>query len=436
MHDGMPVYVSHDFHSIMRMEPTEFLLEICPLTAIPEHYGCVGRREVHARRENEATFSAVRIAPNTTESAEERGAKAGSWLQNMLGNAEYPRELGTNHSNIMNRRFDLNARYRNAFMVSPTVPWRQEELANADYTSNLALAQFTITVIMLSIDTNIPQTVAADDATTRRRRGPLPHTDSTVPSRLLLTVADSQRSGKPEQESLVQATISEITSLRNYDNIARVVCNKQQVPFAHCELLRLKKRVPLDVFCLSEVDFVSRMQDEFRRDLMQSSHDTISHIQITSVLKRGFEHTCQTQATRRLLQEEEVVITCAVGTQQRYQVALDVLIQLGYGNISILTQSVPALQVCDSTISGSCRFSGTFVTQTLYESETDINSDDSLFAGVIIAIVVGVFACVAVFLCVFSDMSKSYQKAQPAHTVLGAEHMQYCALNMSVPRHH
>ena len=274
----MPVYVTHEFHSMMRMEPTDFLLEICPLTSIPDHYGCVGRREVHARRENEATFSAVRIAPNKTESAEERGAKAGRWLQNIVGNAEYPRELGINHSNIMNSRFDLNARYRNAFMVSPTVPWRQEELDNADYTSNLALAQFTITAIMLSIDTNIAPTVADADAASSRRRGSLSHTDSHVPSRLLLTVVDSQNSGKPEQESLVQATISEITSLHNYDNIARVVCNKQHMQFAHCELLRLKKTVPLDVFCLSEVEFVSRMQDEFRRDLMQSSHDTISHI--------------------------------------------------------------------------------------------------------------------------------------------------------------
>jgi len=378
----------------------------------------------------------VRIAPNKTESAEERGARAGTWLQNIVGNAEYPRELGFNHSNIMNSRFDLNARYRNAFMVSPTIPWRQEELDDADYTSNLALAQFTITVVMLSIDTNRAPTVADDDATASRRRGLLSHTDSSLPSRLLLTVADSQNSGNPEQDSLVQATISEITSLRNYDNIARVVCNRQQVPFAHCELLRLKKIVPLDVFCLSEVEFVSRMQDEFRRDLRQSSHDAISHIQITSVLKSGFEYTCQTQATRRLLQDEEVVITFAVGTQQSYQVALDVLIQLGYGNISILTQSVPALQVCDSTISGSCRFSGTFVTETLYESETDINSEDTLFAGVIIAIIMGVFVCVIVFLCIFSDAFKSSPTVQPAHMVLGAEQMQYCALHTSVPQHY
>jgi len=432
----MPVDVTHEFHSMMRMEPTDFLLEICPLTAIPDHYGCVGRREVHARRENEATFSAVRIAPNKTESAEERGAKAGKWLQNIVGNAEYPRELGINHSNIMNSRFDLNARYRNAFMVSPTVPWRQEELDNADYTSNLALAQFTITAIMLSIDTNIAPTVADADAASSRRRGSLSHTDSHVPSRLLLAVADSQNSGQPEQESLVQATIREITALHNYDNIARVVCNQQDMQFAHCELLRLKKTVSLDVFCLSEVEFVSRMQDEFRRDLIQSSHDGISQVQITSVLKPGFEYTCQPHATRRLLQDEEVVITFAVGTQQPYQVALDVLIQLGYGNISILTQSAPALQVCDTTVSGSCRFSGTFVTETLYESETDINSEDTLFAGVIIAIIMGVFVCVIVFLCIFSDAFKSSPTVQPAHMVPNAEPMQYCALHTSVPQHY
>jgi len=122
--------------------------------------------------------SLVRTTPMDTERVQESNAKAGVWLRNVLGGTNFAKELGTNHSDIMNHRFHLNARFCNAFMISPSMPWRQEELDNAKIASILELAQSSITDIMLSIDTKLP--LSSDPAATCQRRNLLSFTGTNV----------------------------------------------------------------------------------------------------------------------------------------------------------------------------------------------------------------------------------------------------------------
>jgi len=218
----------------------------------------------------------------------------------------------------------------------------------------------------------------------------------------------ASKASKTKNASMTQATMCEITSLNNYNNVAKVACDKTNATFAHCELLKLKKMVPVGIFCLTEPEFVFRMQDEIRQDIVQSSRNTITQMQITLVLKPGFETICKASATRRLLQNQHVTITFAVGTQEPYHMALDELIRMGYGNVSVLTRATSMLQMCDSTVLGSCMLAPVFLakgieSKTLYESESNANSttQDDVGITIILAIIGAVCTVCAACFCVY-----------------------------------
>jgi len=141
--------------SIMKLVPSDALLALCPLQAIAGRYGCVARREVAARGVDARATSIVNIAPNDATDLFNVSTNAGAWTSNLLGNSEYATQLGFNHSSIMNTRYNLNARYRRGFMISPTTPWRAREMEAAGIDSVLDLSQITITVMLMSFDANI-----------------------------------------------------------------------------------------------------------------------------------------------------------------------------------------------------------------------------------------------------------------------------------------
>jgi len=108
--------------SSMRLEPTNVFLLQCPLQPIPNQYGCVARREVAQRAVEFQATLIVNIAPNDTSDLINVSTQAGIWASNLLGNTEYSRQLGYNHSQIMNAHHGLNARYQRGFLISPTTP--------------------------------------------------------------------------------------------------------------------------------------------------------------------------------------------------------------------------------------------------------------------------------------------------------------------------
>jgi len=303
--------------SLVRLVPTEALLEICPLQAVPGIFGCVSRRDVAERRVDFESKSVVDIAPEHGDGVVNVSTVAGEWLQGLLGTSEYHRQLGYNHSLIMNNKYKLNARYRRGFMISPTVPWRDADAGGAK--TLLQLAQFSISAVMLSLDTR----TAGTPLSAQRRR--------TV-SQMMLSVP------------------REITSTDNNENVARAVCNRS---LANCELMTVSQAVSVEDFCLAERDFVAQKQEEMAADFIAWSHQSVATLHITSVLKTGFEHVCK-QQTRRLLATETVHITFAVGTSGPYVLASDRLRVAGYSNVTLLSRNASLLQWCDTTVPVSC----------------------------------------------------------------------------------
>jgi len=346
--------------SVTRLVPTDALLEICPLQSVSGIFGCISRREVAERRIEFQSKSIVNIAPNSPAELQSVSANAGKWLQGLLGTSDYVRDLGYNHSMIMNKKYSLNARYRSGFMISPTVPWRESDIARLELQSILELAQFSISAVMLSLDINIGSSYVSampNLAPAAMRRllqaesmdsGVVPVSAGSV-SRMLLTVS-SERPSDDKNQSAVETSMREITSTNNRENVALAVCDRS---FPTCELLTVKKTVSVEDFCLSEGDFVAKKQAEISADFRGSSQDTIGFVKITSVLKKGFETICKKNA-RRLLQTQTVFVTMAVQTNGPYVIAVDTLRLSGYGDVTMLTRNVSMMRFCDTTVPGSC----------------------------------------------------------------------------------
>jgi len=261
--------------STMKFVPSDALLELCPLQAIAGRYGCVSRREVTARGIDSRATLSVNIAPNDATDLFNVSTKAGAWTSNLLGNSEYATQVGFNHSNIMNTRYNLNACYRRGFMISPTTPWRAREMEVANIDLVIDLSQITITVMLMLFDANINDVyvstvpggmLRSSSSAAGVRRVLSTNTGDTLPasghvSRLLMTF-DSATSdtastaGKPQQTAPV--TTREITSVHDNDNVVQAVFADRPNP-RKCCMIRFTKNVPLAQFCHSENDIISQM---------------------------------------------------------------------------------------------------------------------------------------------------------------------------------
>jgi len=143
--------------TISKLIASPALLKLCPYQTIKNNFGCISRREITQRRIDFTQNSIVPLTArgNSDEDKESVHKRTGLWTQNLLGGSQFAKELGYNHSKLMQQKNNLNSRYRNGFMVAPTVPWSKAQLENAEIKSILDLAQNTITTMLLSYDKNV-----------------------------------------------------------------------------------------------------------------------------------------------------------------------------------------------------------------------------------------------------------------------------------------
>jgi len=325
--------------STMQLMPSDELLNICPFQVIPGRFGCVARREVTKRRIDFQTNSIVNIAPNDNSDLFNVSTKAGEWTSQLLGQSEFARQLGFNHSTIMNQKHNLNARYRRGFMISPTTPWRKAEMVQADITTPLDLSQITITIILLSLDANINEPYKSTVP------GGALHVGNYVPppvapsaSRRLLTQGGSRQMGRmllqfnspsateslspelamsnlPETTPLpskntAPSTTREITSVNDNANVVKAVC--ANTPSTHkCAMVRLTKSVTTAEFCQNEEDIIAQLQPEMNDVIHFASDDALEAIHITSVSQQHRESICNSVSNRRLLAttQQDLVFT-------------------------------------------------------------------------------------------------------------------------------
>ena len=297
--------------SIMKLLPSDALLQLCPMQAIAGRYGCITRREVTKRDIDGRATSIINIAPNDATDLNNVSTRAGAWAANLLGNTEYARQLGFNHSTIMNQRYNLNARYRRGFVISPTTPWRKREMDVAGIDSPLDLSQITITTMLISIDANnnriyrstVPGGAARPTAGVRRLLGVDEPSISQRVSRMLLTFdstapASAPTSAKPQQSAPV--TTREITSVHDNDNVVQDVCSDRP-DASKCGMVRLTKTVSMAEFCQSEEVVILQMRAEIMQALQKASGNALVAMQVTSVSQKNRDQVCRPQVRRRML---------------------------------------------------------------------------------------------------------------------------------------
>ena len=295
----------------MRLEPTDALLRICPLQAIANRFGCVARREIQERQIQLQSESIINIAPNGAGDLEDMHVQAGLWSQKLLGNTEFARQLGYNHSKIMNERNALNARYRRGFLISPVTPWRNSEIVAANVTTVLDLAQISITVVLLALDTNIGETYASTVPVTvpgtpavRRLLSSTAGPRIRQVSRMMLQLNTADSSSiQPvvgEDISVARTTTREITSVNDNDNVVRAVC---QAAGAKMGSMRAEQRqLTPEMYCLSENELINALQPVLTSERQMESRNAIAEVRITSISRPDFESVCIGANARRLLQ--------------------------------------------------------------------------------------------------------------------------------------
>jgi hypothetical protein len=140
--------------TMLRLQPTEELLGLCPIQAMEGIYGCVTRLDVNERVNDYRTNSVISFAPNSTNTKEEMQDDVSSWIGELLGGSDFVKTLGRNHSGVMIDKYQLNSRYRKGYMIKPTVPWRQTDMDQSSMINGLDLSQHTITAVLISMDQN------------------------------------------------------------------------------------------------------------------------------------------------------------------------------------------------------------------------------------------------------------------------------------------
>jgi len=170
-------YVPSGSESLMRLRPTQALLEICPIHATKNTFGCITRRDIQERMHDVVTQSVFKFSPHNATVRDDTFDAAGRWMQSLLGASDYAFNLGRSHAQVMTDRFQLQHRYRPAYLVKPTVPWRQTEMDQQGIASVLELAQSSISVVLVAFDQNVGETYAPTTQVSLQVQFPVPSTE-------------------------------------------------------------------------------------------------------------------------------------------------------------------------------------------------------------------------------------------------------------------
>jgi len=110
------------------VEPSEDVLRICPLHVIPGVFGCVSRFEVHHGIHELADASILEISADRLLCP----PLAKSWAQQQRTTSDFYAQTITKHAETVRSVFKLDHTRRRGFLISQDLPWRKNDLENAN----------------------------------------------------------------------------------------------------------------------------------------------------------------------------------------------------------------------------------------------------------------------------------------------------------------
>lgn len=140
-----------------QLVPSEELLTLCPMTIVRGNYGCISRFEVE---DTVLDFETASIAPvskpydgNATVAANLTSPALDSWVAaGAFGGSQYMQGAVAAHADLVVSMFQVNNRFRTAFLQSPTLPWTPSALAAVNVSTRIDAVQDTFSFMLVTMD--------------------------------------------------------------------------------------------------------------------------------------------------------------------------------------------------------------------------------------------------------------------------------------------
>jgi len=141
--------------------PTEELLTLCPLSVVRNNYGCISRWEVEDGVFDFQTQSITAL--HTPRDMNTSGAIVNqtdvnlrNWIHaGALGESAFISRVAQEHSDVVTGVFELNDRYRKAFVQSNELPWTASALRALNITTRIDLVQDTFTFMLVTMHSTL-----------------------------------------------------------------------------------------------------------------------------------------------------------------------------------------------------------------------------------------------------------------------------------------
>ena len=144
-----------------QLVPSEELLALCPMHVVRGNYGCISRFEVE---DSVLDFETASIAPvpvpvphdaNATAAANLSSSTLGSWVAaGAFGGSVYMQGAVEAHADLVVSMFQVNNRFRTAFVQSPTLPWTPSALAAVNVSTRIDAVQDTFAFMLVTMDSS------------------------------------------------------------------------------------------------------------------------------------------------------------------------------------------------------------------------------------------------------------------------------------------
>ena len=141
-----------------QLMPSDALLKLCPLHIVPGNFGCISRYEIENGLLDFQTsslfdFSSDRFANDTFANPDAIDAMLSDWAgYSALGESDFTRESVNQHAKVVIDKFNINDRFKRAYILSPEIPWTKTALQELNISTQIDVVQDVFTFSLVTMD--------------------------------------------------------------------------------------------------------------------------------------------------------------------------------------------------------------------------------------------------------------------------------------------
>jgi hypothetical protein len=352
------------------LEPSAALTAICPFNPVrpagnvPIGETCVTRRDVRYRGYPYRTGSvstALEICAGTGDCTDDTTSTEAKFFTSFLGNSDYARNTAIGHIGAIDAEYDLNGRYKRAFMINPGYEWTPTQTGGA---AIFSVSQKLFMFALITLDEGIAQNPGASAPS------------SSYPNRRRMLLSSVDDNLKDAQSGLGGAAVEFQTSP------AQMLASAYEVPQDKVATFKVVMQLTEQEVCMADSQLAATVRENLA-DMVKdvaSGHKTVQVLTM-KVNKAGFECRRNLRGLKATFTDATVEVTMAVvfneGSTAQFSKKK---LEGKNGIVSVDTEDVSPKV--------------TMVDDTNWTPEVEKKSS-STNIGLIVGIVVGVLAAIA-----------------------------------------